>query len=573
MKKFLPTTLLLLISSFFVHTTVQSAARLHTLVQPIAQKLTGFFARQLLDSKNYLPIAGKAEHMKSFEKVKPITLPRLISQTQPLLFNAKQLAFLSPAIDPLNHDFTTNFCGPLLAFLALNGINEIINETKDILTLSILETAFKNNTFKDLGWNINGNGYTLLHGLPQDKRDLFILSILETAFKNNTFKDLGWECNNAGFWLLYFLSRDKKNAFLEPNVLHAIEHHDYNIISILLIHVSQEKKSLFFPSIQLHFEPLLQTHHYNLYFEKCFEYIVKYGIFKNLCSHPSMLEILHQLAEFTTQETEKENIVLCHGQADQWAFFQNIYRALRAIETKQPFSDDFIALRFNNETNLDQTTVQSLRTHGVKDYTKDRFNILFTTMVPFQNHPGSNSYLYAAHNSDVTTNAGRYTGTLLTIFEDNGMKEEFEYVQKNHPYFFDKLEKSYKDANADQGNYGNLIAFSLPSNLANTLAYPTRWDGEILPIIINEKPETRMSEIVKHFDQVSKELEIALILAPEILDPNCAAAAGVKIRYFGPMITTETEKYMKFKQKLAEIMTIVKQHYDARIADKATKKN
>ena len=445
-------------------------------------------------------------------------------------------------------------------------------EKQQEIALSIFQKALETNALKDLGWKYDGYGYTLFNVLSKEKQQELALSIFQKALKTNILKDLGWKYGNFGTKLFDMLSQEKQQEIalsilqktLKTNtmIIHSID--EMRMIIYFIKHIQNSKiKTACIEHInkimKCSLEPLFQVPYYETYMP-----FINGIVVEKFYSHPNTLETLYSVANFTKQETEKGHIVLCHGQADQWAFLQNVYREIISIKTQKNISDNFVALRFNNYTNLDQAHVDTLRTNGVQKYDKDRFNILFTTVIPFQNDNGSNSYLYVTENSDQSMGS-RYTSSVITIFKENGMQEEFEYIQKYHATLFDELEQLYKDANQEQGNYGNLICFSLPAKLADKLTYPTRSGGGVSPVTINNTQETRISKIIEHFDQVGDSLEIALILAPEILDPEKARAAGVKMHHFGPMITQETEKYMNFKAKLDEVMAIAKKHYDARM--------
>ena len=457
--------------------------------------------------------------------------------------------------------------------------NALPAEKQQEIAFPLLQKAIETNTLKDLGWENNNCGCILFNRLPAEKKQEIALPLLQKAIETNTLKDLGWEYSDCGYgYILFNALPTEKQQEIALSILQKIIgtktmiNHNKDEIKMILYFLTLQNvdiKNTFMPYImeilKYDFEQLTQVHYYNYYLEKYINAILDNNILQLFYTHPNMLETLYKIIDFTKQETEKGNIVLCHGQADQWAFLQSIYRKLITIKTHKQISDDFVALRFNNTTQLDFEHIKNLRENGIKSYNKDRFNILFTTIIPFQNDQGSNSYFYATKNFDQSTNR-RYKGSIESIFKENGMKEEFEYIQKYNSILFDELEKLYKDANQEQGNYGNLICFSLPATLADKLAYPTHSGGAVHPIEINGIQETRISEIIQHFDQAGDWIEIALILAPEIIDPEKAQAAGVKIQYFGPTMTQGTEKIIKFEAKLNEIMELAKEHYNNRIS-------
>ncbi len=369
----------------------------------------------------------------------------------------------------------------------------------------------------------------------------------------------------------YCLSLTKASAQQEACALlivrHAIKHHAYNALEkeficlCLSFQTINTLKEHVLHALHGTFKPLFYIPYFKNYLHNHMCVLSENETLGRFYDFPEVLKVLYQAIDFTAQETQKGNIILFHGQAAQWAFFQNIYREILSIKTNRVLSDDFIALRFNQKTNLNSAHVYDLRTNGVTNYNQDRFNIFFTAATPFQNGKGSNPYTYLVYNSDQSTKAGRYAGSIETIFEDNGMKREFDLLVKNNPILFDELEALYEAANKECGDHGNLIALSLPKKLADKLCYPTESGGPVRPATINGKEETNISEIIKHYDQTGKWLEFALILAPEILDPFKAQKAGVIMKYFGPMITNNTKKYQEFKNKLAEIMDLARYYY------------
>ncbi len=369
-------------------------------------------------------------------------------------------------------------------------------------------------------------------------KDAHAQAIVSHAIKTGTFKDLEWSCSNwynntGGCFLLRQLSQDKQLTFIKK---------------------TEELKDFF------------RIPYYSHYFSTYLDRVFNYDIFKNLCCHQVMNSIMKQLVDFTEAEIVSGNVVLCHGQRSEWAFLQHVYREILSIKTKKFIPDDFIALRFNDALQLDQQMIQNLRSNDYWHVVGDWYSeILFTTLVPFQNHAGSNSFYYAVSNSNVYS----CSVTVQTLFTDAGMQQEYDWIMFYYPMLLQDLETLYIDANNECGDCGNIIAFSFPEAVADQLCYPVHPGGyhrslNILSWNAIFFLETRLSKIIKHFDQVGHGLEIALILAPEVLDPWKAQKAGIKMKYFGPMITNNTSKYQEFKNKLAEVMELVKERYSER---------
>ncbi len=494
----------------------------------------------------------------------------------------------------------------------------------------ILRKHLEEGTLKKLRWDeshhhtvsSNENGQALLQRLTQTQRDVLIETALNDALISGDIKNIGWNCNQMGHGLWMYLSSNQKNAFVSKTFQRAVSlntfkdfdsNNDYDHMhQLFLQNLSSNFFETLFPKIitmdsfkeigwkknglgwkflnylsypqkETFKKPILQqvlqgklqklfyVHYYNTYLTTSFNTIVYNGILQDLATHPKMTDTLQQLIDFTLAELNSGCMVFCHGQTAKWAMLQSVYRELLAIKTNSLLPDTFIALRFNDKVKLSPDDIQRLRKHGVTDVSKDRYNILFTTMVPFQNNLDSNSYSFIIHNSDFSPGSLYHydTSGILDIFKDMGMEIEFKWITKNFPHAFEELIELYQQANTESGNYGNLIAFSIPEKLSRSLCYPAGYaghyyDGFIKPVSINGKDETYFSEILKHYDQVS-DLEVAIILAPEMLDPKKAAAAGIKMKYFSPMMCNYNEYFMAFTKKLAEIMLLVKSQFLMRI--------
>ncbi len=280
----------------------------------------------------------------------------------------------------------------------------------------------------------------------------------------------------------------------------------------------------------------------------------------------SRTHFFERIMRFTEGEYLKNRIVLFHGQNDQWAFLETLFKRLLFVSRGVETPKKFVWLRFSQEAGLTNQESAEISIHGVsgedgKKFEKYRFKVLFANLHLLANHWGSNSLLYTLTNSDQS--AGRrfdFTGSIENQCAELGMAEEYKQLLAEDPKMFDRLYDLYKSEVLARGDIGRLIVFSLPRPIAQSLCYPTRSGGGVYPLKVNGKLTTDVTEIADHFDQAPASNEYCLILHQYITDPKKAAEAGVVMETFSSASTEESQKYaQEFERELDRTMNRVAQ--------------
>ena len=307
---------------------------------------------------------------------------------------------------------------------------------------------------------------------------------------------------------------------------------------------------------------------FDRYLKKYYSFIIQHSI--DGFSKLPMLSTLAHIKQYAHEEHANNRIVFYHGQSSQWPLWQMVFKKLYSIKYHTTISDDFIFLRYTT-TFISDTIAKSIKNKGVtlnnsaiKNY--DHI-IFFTNLVPFANDASSNSVLYAAYNTDQSTAQNKIPSNLIEhFFKELNMHKEYLFLQKTYPTLLDDLKKGFDTANKEQGNHGFLVAISMPKETARKLTYPTTNGGSIRPITINGRPTTDVVTIAENFDQVPFANEYCIILSKAILNPQEAKKAGIKMRYFNPLITPQpiTKALHDFYEKLDEVIAIIQDHYEER---------
>ena len=255
--------------------------------------------------------------------------------------------------------------------------------------------------------------------------------------------------------------------------------------------------------------------------------------------------VLLSAARFTEQEYKKGNIVLFHGQHDQWAFLRDIFDMLGYLaEGKEP-SKQHVPVRFQREPVLSSEEVIELRANGVVNYDKHRFKVLFVNLDYNANGYGSNSALYVYSNMDQSAGSRftRKTG-IRNQFIAFGLEKEYQELLTEDPTVFDRLYDLYKKDVVARGNMGRLLAFSLPPQCARELCYPTISGGRIHPAKINSYSTTDIVTISQNFGETTDHNnEYGLILDKRVTHAQAAKEAEVIIEGFTTAPTAESKQY------------------------------
>jgi hypothetical protein len=308
-----------------------------------------------------------------------------------------------------------------------------------------------------------------------------------------------------------------------------------------------------------------------------FEFIMKHhaqimGTFSNKDEAEKAETLIKKAGIFAAQEYAKGNIVLFHGQHDQWAFFEKIFKALLKIKYNTPISKNYAWVRFIEQALLSDEEVAEIRRDGVtgSTYTKYRPKVLFTNLHLLANHRGSNSLQYVLSNSDQSAK-DQFDATISkNQFIELGMEPEYKQLQAEDPQLFENLYQLHKKEVLARGNVGRLIGISLPKKSASELCYSTESRGPLHPHTINDEKTTDITTIAENYDQVGFHNEHALILSDLITNPEKAAAAGISMETFTSDQTEESKKYAdELEVELTKVMNKIADRYYARILREA----
>ena len=278
---------------------------------------------------------------------------------------------------------------------------------------------------------------------------------------------------------------------------------------------------------------------------------------------PHFFHLLPYISEYTKKEYQKDHIVLFHGQKSIWVLLEMIYNTLVNVKNNTQPSDNFKHLRFKENSTISIFkkwiigNFGSCYTAGLKNNNNDA--ILFTNLHPAANNKGSNSWHYAVSNHDLSGSEEYfYLGMIEKIFNNLNMTEQYAEIQKNNPRFFTDLYTAFSKCVKEQGNHGNLIAISMPKNLAVQLVYSTHGNGSPMPLTIEKNDKTTITTtnvitLSENFNSIPLHNAYALILDNRIINKEAAQKAGVTIRYFNTF--EDTEDYLKivkmFQEKIA----------------------
>ena len=283
--------------------------------------------------------------------------------------------------------------------------------------------------------------------------------------------------------------------------------------------------------------------------KKCFVQLLS-----NITLSPCFEKLIPCIVDHTETEYEKNRIVLFHGQKADWILLERIYHALSNLELKKEYPSDFAHLRFQKKSSLSDNKANIINKQGIAykpGYRIKSDPIIFTNLHLAGNHPGCNSLSYAIGNFD-RSGDNIFKTMLSSMFSDLGLMQEYNHLQKKHPRIFDQLYQLFSDAIKEEGKHGRLLAISMPQELANRITYNCTDSGARIGI-------TNTSTLAANYDQITNDDDqFALILTEEIINPEAAQQAGVKIIGFNPAFYFKTKKSLKVLEKIEEIRQLVK---------------
>jgi hypothetical protein len=254
-------------------------------------------------------------------------------------------------------------------------------------------------------------------------------------------------------------------------------------------------------------------------------------------------------------------MVFYHARNSKWRFLTDIYKALYQLRHDTIVPNDYIPLRFTQQSPLTSEDYKELMANGDESGCYRPW-ILFLNMIPFANQdPGSNSWRYFMDNFDFSTrkNTNPFCD-LQKFFTEFDLEEEYESCMKD----FEKLFQLYETAITKQGNYGEMLAISIPKAIVPELVYSAGVGGYKNPLTINKKKTSNPVVIAQHFDQVPREHQFALILTNKVLNYDQMQNAGIQVKALDPAIYKNTPEAQEYKQELMKIMEHVKQLYNMR---------
>lgn len=286
---------------------------------------------------------------------------------------------------------------------------------------------------------------------------------------------------------------------------------------------------------------------------------------------PNFYNLLPAIRAQVEYEYANDRIVLFHGQRANWMLLEKLYNRLESLNQTIEYPN-FIHLRFQKHSDLSEDEVQEIRKNGKKRESNGGIQndpILFTNLHPSANsHQLDNSWDRAIHNHDLSAD-NLFEVRLQKIFENLNLFEEYKALNNKSPKIFLELYQLFSDAIREQGNHGRLLAISMPAELAKKITYATDYCAIPNPCRIKDQTTTDTAEIARNYNHVACDNQFALILSEEIINPEAAAKAGVKIVGFDPAFYWQTEKSQKVLKKLDEIIELIRKIKEKHASAKA----
>lgn len=267
---------------------------------------------------------------------------------------------------------------------------------------------------------------------------------------------------------------------------------------------------------------------------------------------PNFEGLLPDLADYVAPEYQKERIVFFHGQRAIWMFLEKIYRKLYEMTFHKKFPKNFVPLRFTLHSSLIEEDLERIMAQTAP-FRNDpyRHSLLFVNLHLDAGNHGQNSLVYATENFDQKTNNvddNNYSfihSFLVEMFKEFRLEALYQTLTERTPDLFMKLKNTFDEAITDQGYYGRLLVISMPRPLARKLSYFASIDGTYLGI-------SDTVTFADRYPHVHYQNAFVLMLTEELINPEAAIKAGVKIVGFDPAFYWQTEKAMQFEKELDE---------------------
>jgi hypothetical protein len=248
---------------------------------------------------------------------------------------------------------------------------------------------------------------------------------------------------------------------------------------------------------------------------------------------------------------------------------EKIYRRVYELAFHQKISENFIPLRFKLHSSLVEEDLERIKTQ----------------LMPYRNAPYSDSLFFASLHLDagdggqntinyITLNHSQKTNNInkddfsfadsfiSDMFKEFGLENLYQQLSESYPTGFTDLKKTFDEAIADQGYYGRLLVISMPRQLAQKLSYSADWDGDTRFFRIFSENEGSLrtcdtTVLADHYDHMPERNEFVLMLAEDLINPEAAKHADVKIVSFDPAFYWQTEKAMNFEKELEGFFNII----------------
>lgn len=285
---------------------------------------------------------------------------------------------------------------------------------------------------------------------------------------------------------------------------------------------------------------------------------------------PNFDGLLPDILAYVAHEYELGRFVVFHGRSPSWMLLDRVYHALYNATHDKKASDDFVHLRFRDHSTITNQALEALQKNGDPSNFE---HVLFVNLQLFKNDTpmdlsfSRNSWDFATQGMDESARKNKETDPnwiskkIKVIFEESGRGKEYEQLITEKPDLFTQLETLFEKAIKEQGNHGQLVILSMPNEVARkSIYYADQLARKVTPsffdsFVAGEDPVID-AENIDHFDQFS---EWCAILQEEFINPEAAEKAGVKIVGFDPTVYQRTSAYLKFDEKLKEIMKEIEQ--------------
>ena len=282
--------------------------------------------------------------------------------------------------------------------------------------------------------------------------------------------------------------------------------------------------------------------------------------------HPNIDALLPVIAEYVAEEYKQNRIVLFHAHASDWIGLGALYRTLDEYKHGRKLPRTFFHTRFWTHSPLSEDDVAKKELEWKRGSTQNV--LLFTTLHFADGYEGNNTLQYVLESFDQMIKGGICRDDLIEeMFVELGMISEYQKLLEKRPTIFQELCNLCDEAIKEQGNYGELFIISMPKELARKLSYLADDDGRRKNIYIDKVKTSDTVTIAELFRKAPFNKQIILKLSEEIINPEAAEKAGVKIIAVDPAAYWRTEKYRKVEAKIQEIIELIKEMQNSGIIE------